>query len=324
MISFSALIITHGREELLLKCLNSLRSPVENWQLILVANGLPLSEEVIEYAKSLTPDVEIINLSKKENPGRSRNSGLKLVKYDWVFLIDDDAYLLPRYFETAMPLLEKERIDILGGPDLPAKGMDQFSQALAIALSSPFCTGHTFARHQMKGKNLLPANETMLSSCNLWIRSRFLQDVQFPEDYLRTEETALLLDLESRGARMFYHSGLAVGHHRRKSIRELLSPTFYAGYFRSKVLREKSVKNGYLFWLPSIFVILHLIFFVSPEIFWAMARIYLGVIVMMSLNLAARRNKMRLFAEISFLHYLIVFLYGLGFLRHRLGFHGNK
>jgi hypothetical protein len=164
------------------------------------------------------------------------------------------------------------------------------------------------------------ANEAMLSSCNLWIKSRLLQEVQFPEDYLRTEETALLLDLESRGARMFYHPGLGVGHHRRKNILELVRPTFYAGYYRSKVLVDKSLKNSYLFWLPTIFVLLHLVIFVSSDLFWAMARIYLGVIVMMSLNLGARRKRIGLFVQISFLHYFVVFMYGVGFLRHRLGF----
>jgi GT2 family glycosyltransferase len=58
VVSFSVLIITHGREELLLKCLDSLRPSVEKWQLIIVANGLPLSNEVIQKAHSLTSEVD--------------------------------------------------------------------------------------------------------------------------------------------------------------------------------------------------------------------------------------------------------------------------
>lgn len=324
MVSFSVLIITHGREELLLKCLDSLRPPSRDWQLILVANGSPLSQEVENKARSLTESVEILNLAQKENPGRSRNLGVELVEHEWVFLIDDDAYLLPNYFETALPILEQGRIDVLGGPDTPAKGMNSFSVALAIALASPFCTGRTFGRHQSKGKKLIPATEESLTSCNLWIRTHLLKENKFPEDYLRTEETALLLDLEEQGAHMFYHPLLKVAHHRRKTLRSLIHPSFYAGFFRSKVMREKKVKGGEFFWLPAFFVLLHSLLFLSPVVFWYLARMYLAIVVMMSINLSSRRQRIGLFIHVALLHYLIVVLYGLGFLANRLGYRGRR
>jgi glycosyltransferase involved in cell wall biosynthesis len=319
VVAFSVLIITHGREELLLKCLDSLRPVVANWQLIIVANGLPLSDTVIEKAHELTPEVDILNLPQKETPGKSRNEGVKLVKHEWVYLIDDDAYVYPHYFETVLPLLSLERIDVLGGPDSPAKGMDNFSEALAITLSSPLCTGKTFSRHSSIGKQMVPANEEILTSCNLWVRSHFFKEVHFPESYLRAEETALLLDLQSKGARMFYHPSLVIAHHRRKSLRNLLRPTFDSGFYRSQVHKDKANNKIGLFWLPSLFVLLHFLILISPLVFFVLARIYLGIIVMMSLNLAARRRKIGLFAYVSLLHYFIVFVYGLGFLANRLG-----
>jgi GT2 family glycosyltransferase len=229
VVSFSVLIITHGREELLLKCLDSLRPQIEKWQLIIVANGIPVSEKVLTLAHSLTSEVDILQLETKESPGKSRNQGIKLARYDWLYFIDDDAYVYPRYFETVIPLLGQSRIDVLGGPDSPAKGMDHFSESLAITLASPFCTGQTFNRHNKKGKELIEANEEILTSCNLWVRTHFLREVQFPEDYLRTEETALLLDLQNKGVRMFYHPALSVAHHRRKDLKSLFKPTLQTG-----------------------------------------------------------------------------------------------
>jgi GT2 family glycosyltransferase len=148
--------------------------------------------------------------------------------------------------------------------------------------------------------------------------------VKFPEDYLRTEETALLLELEKNGVRMFYHPDLKVGHHRRKDLISLIHPTFYGGYYRAKVLKEKMAIDSGLFWLPALFVLMHLLVFISPAIFWTLTRIYLGLIVMMSLNLASRRKKMVLFPYITILHYFIVFFYGLGFLSNRLGLRENR
>lgn len=324
MVSFSVLIITHGREELLLKCLDSLRPPLEKWQLVIVANGLDISDKVLSLARELCPEVEVLQLESKLTPGMARNEGIKLIKYEWTYLIDDDAYVYPQYFEKALPLLEQSRIDVLGGPDTAAKGMDHFSEALALALSSPFCTGKTFGRHRRKGRELIEANEEILTSCNLWIRSQLLHEVKFPEDYLRTEETALLIDLGKKGAHMYYHPELVVGHHRRKNFKSLFWPTFFAGYYRSKVLRDKKVKGALLFWAPALFVFLHFIVFIDLQTFWFLTRTYVGLIVLMSLNLASRRHKVGLFPYTALLHYFIVFVYGLGFISNRLGLNGNR
>ncbi len=317
MVSFSVLIITHGREELLLRCLDSLRPPVEKWQLIIVATGLPLSEQIVVKANSLTSEVDILHLPQKETQAKARNEGTKLVKYDWAFLIDEKANVTPRYFETLMPLLSLERVDVLGGPDIPAKGMDKFSEALAITLASPFCTGKTFSRHSRIGKQMIPATEEILSTFNLWIRTQFLREIPFPENYHQAEEIAFLMELQKRGAHMYYHPSLVVAHYRQENLKSLLRSTFYSGCYRSKVMKEKSAQSFGYFWLPSIFVLLHLLIFIEPQLFFSFLRIYLGIIVMMSLNLGSRRQKLGLFVHISFLHYFIVFVYGLGFLANR-------
>jgi glycosyltransferase involved in cell wall biosynthesis len=324
VVSFSVLIITHGREELLLKCLDSLRPSFEKWQLVIVANGLDISEKVLALAREVCLELDVLHLESKLTPGKARNEGIKLIKYDWTYMIDDDAYVYPQYFQKALPLLEQSRIDVLGGPDTAAKGMDHFSEALALALSSPFCTGKTFGRHKRKGRELIEATEEILTSCNLWIRSQLLHEVKFPEDYLRTEETALLIDLGKKGAHMYYHPELVVGHHRRKNFKSLFRPTFFAGYYRSKVLRDKKVKGALLFWAPALFVLLHLIIFIDLQTFWFLTRTYVGLIVLMSLNLASRRNKLSLFLYTALLHYFIVFVYGLGFISNKLRLNGNR
>jgi hypothetical protein len=42
VVSFSVVIVTHGREDLLMKCLDSLQPGIENWQLIIFWNGVRL------------------------------------------------------------------------------------------------------------------------------------------------------------------------------------------------------------------------------------------------------------------------------------------
>jgi len=323
VVSFSVIIITHGREDLLLKCLESLHPAVENWQLIFVANGIPLSDSVITKAKTLTSEVDILDLSSRQNPGKAKNLARELVKYEWTFFLGEDVYLLPKYFETALPILSQSKIDVLGGPDIPAKKMNYLAEAHAMALSSPFCTGKTFARHRSFGKLLVSADEKKLSACNLWVRSALFNELRFPEDYLQNEEISVLVDLEGHGTKMFYHPLLMVGHFRSSNIASIFSSSFLSGYYRSQIIKEKSISGEFHFWLPSIFVLGHLLAIFSPYWFLFFGRLYFCLILMMGLSLASRRRNILLFPMITLFHYFIVFSYGLGFLSYRFGYRGN-
>lgn len=317
MVSFSVIIVTHGREELLIKCLDSLNFSEVNWQLIIVANGEELPALIQDKANALTPNLTLLSTDTQLSPGRARNIGMLEALGEWLFFLDDDASLLPGYWDIAKPLLSESKIEVLGGPDSPAKGMNSLSLSLALALSSPFCTGATSFRHKSFGSKLQLADEEKLTSCNLWVRRNSLDGINFPEDYFRAEETIFLQKLKLAKKGMYYHPKLKVAHARRSSLKQLFRPTFLAGYYRSKLMKEKLKKGNEAFWLPSVFVLLHLLIFFDQEVFWYLARMYGSVIIFVSIGLAMRAKRFYLFPLISFLHYFIVFLYGIGFLAER-------
>jgi glycosyltransferase involved in cell wall biosynthesis len=318
VVSFSVIIVTHGRTELLIKCLESLSFPNEEWQLILIANGEELTSEVQSKASLLTPNLKMITTETQLSPGKARNVGILEAESEWIFFLDDDAYLLKGYWEVAKDLLADSKIDVLGGPDSPAKGMSALSLSLALALSSPFCTGVTSSRHKSVGKNLAPADEEKLTSCNLWVRKSKLDGIIFPEDYYRAEETIFLQKLKKAGVGMYYHPRLKVAHNRRSRLKHLFKPTFYAGYYRSKLMKEKLKSGNEAFWLPALFVLLHLLIFLDQEVFWYLARMYASIVAFVSIGIAMRAKRFYLFPVITFFHYFIVFIYGTGFLYERL------
>lgn len=324
MVSFSVVIISHGQEEQLQKCLGSLRPGTDNWQIIIVANGAVVSESSLSFARSLTSDVEVVSFEEKQTMGKARNAGIALVKHEWIYFVDESAYLSPKYFEHIIPFLKQDRIEILGGPEVFAKAMNGFSQAFAITLGSPFCSGKSFTRHQPKGRQLIPATEEMLTSANLWIRTHLVREVIFAESYEHKEDTAFLVDLANHGAKMFYFPSLIVARFHEVTLKDVWRETFDSGFYRSAFMKEKANAGSFSFWLPALFVLSHLLVIVSPTAAWLFARIYIGLVVMMSLNLAARKQKLPLFLQISFLHYFIVFVYGLGFLSNRLGLKTNS
>lgn len=222
------------------------------------------------------------------------------------------------YWDIVKNLLSDQNIEVLGGPDGSARPVSYFQESVSIALSSPLCTGVTFARHKALGKSIVPATEEKLTSCNLWVRSELLKKYSFPEDFRRAEETVFLLSLQKDHHRMFYHPGLRVGHFRRKSLRSLLAPTLGAGYWRSRLLR--SAGGTKMFWLPAVFVLLHLVAFIDFRLFSELAKVYIVMVVAVSMGLSSRRNRLSHFPLVALLHYVIVFLYGSGFLLERTGY----
>ncbi len=317
MFVFTAIIVTHGREELLSKCLDSLRPGFPDWQLILLGNGEVLSTELRAKARLLTDHVVFLEAEGKLAPGKARNRALREASGDWIFFIDDDALVLPGYWEIVLPLLKEEKIDVLGGPDEAVEGMNALATALAMSLSSPFCTGRTCGRHKPLGTKLRPADDQILTSCNLWVRRSAIGTVLFPEDYLRGEETRFLQQLAAEQRRLFYHPRLRVGHHRRTRLLQLLRPTFYAGYYRSRMMKEGAGRGNGAFWLPPVFVLLHLIVLIDGPLFLYLARMYVSIILFASIAAGTKAKRSGLIPLVAFLHYFIVFIYGLGFFFER-------
>lgn len=317
MVSFSVLIITHGREELLTKCLESLR-PAAPFELVLFANGLPLSDNLKKYLEQYPGTVKISGSETQLTPGAARNKAAGLTSGEWVHLIDDDSYWMKGYWETVQGLLGDENIEVLGGPDGAARPVSYFQESVSIALSSPLCTGVTFARHKALGKSIVPATEEKLTSCNLWVRGEILKKYPFPEDFRRAEETVFLLALQKDHRKMFYHPLLRVGHYRRKNLLGLFRPTLGAGYWRSRLLRTSGGTK--MFWLPTVFVLLHLIAFYDFRLFLELAKVYIVMVTAVSMGLSSKRNRLSHFPLVAVLHYVIVFLYGGGFLLERAGY----
>jgi glycosyltransferase involved in cell wall biosynthesis len=308
MVTLSILIISQGREELLKKCLDSLNPPLDNWEIIIVANGCTISEEFKTKATVLESQVAL-------TPGAARNIGIKEAKGKWILFLAEESYLSKTYWEIVLPLLENPKIDVFGGPTLAAKGMKVLSQSLAIALSSPFCTGMTFARYQGLGKKLITADETKLSHANLWIKKELLEERTYPEDYLHGEEILLLQELKAMGCSLFYHPKLMTYLFHQSSVRDY----YWEGFYRSRILRKKIGVGNQVYWLPAIFVLLHFLIFIDSFLWLSLAKLYAGVIIFISLGLSSRyTNKWWLFPLVSIQHYLVVFFYGLGFLSERV------
>jgi hypothetical protein len=315
-IFFSVIILTDEKDDLLIKCLHSLRPENINWELILVGHGEEVPQTIRESISA--PHFTYVKEDDSQHSAKKRNSALELAQGEWIFFLDQKTSLLPGYWKTVMTLLNESKIDVISGPEIPTSAMSKMDFSICLALSSPLCTGPCYARFKPVGSQLQHAEEEKLNISQLWVRKKVISDVRFSEYKHKGDVAHFLLDLKSHGARFFYHPKMRVTHLRTRDIFPVLKESFQAGFFRSSLMLKKNNDAQGLFWLPSVFILLHGLYFMDAPLFWNLARMYLSLVLFMSISLSMKVKKTSLFPFVTLLHYLIVFSFGLGFLSQRV------
>jgi hypothetical protein len=307
MAQFTVLIITHGIEEHLKNSLGSLGVLDPDHKIIIIANGCKLSCPIPENARLIETDHRLAQ-------GKVLNLGLAEVDTEWIFFLGEGSGLSRQYGEIIHPLLSDPKIEGVGGPALMAKEMSFWARSLSLALSSPFCSGATFARYQSLGQKMVLADEEKLSDLNLWLRKSLLDQEGFPEEFKKGSEILLLQKLKAQGAHLLYHPKLKVFNVQLNRA----SDFFWEGYFRSLIMRRKLCAGQEVYWLPSLLVLLHFIVLISVNSFLQMAQLYGGIILFVSLGLSIRARRPWLFPFVAFMHYYVVMAYGIGLLWERI------
>ncbi|NUU95112.1 hypothetical protein XO10_02240 [Marinitoga sp. 1135] len=91
----AGLILTHNRKELLKKGINALLNQTYELEKILIVNNNS-TDGTKEYLESLNNDkIEVLNINENIGSGGGYHEGIKYLekeeKYDWIWLMDDDA-----------------------------------------------------------------------------------------------------------------------------------------------------------------------------------------------------------------------------------------
>lgn len=318
----SVLIITRKRTALLQKCLASLAPWVAHTplQVRVLVNGE--DAETSDWLRSQHwswLEWEEIPLS---GPGRARNLGLAKLRGDWIFLLDDDACVPSDYWERWARVCEAlPGAAVIGGGDMAyPHGPSALAEAVSLGLGSILCTGPTAARHQVRPGGAYRCDETVLTSCNLWLRAEAVRAHQFPEHFHRAEETVYLHQLAQAGLELWRVPDLGVWHARRGSWLELFRTSFNSGHYRSLAMREARA-GAWWFALPALFVQLHLLVLLIPALFPTLAKCWAFPVMAWSWALVQRARRPRLWPQVVALHWVIPFSYGAGFLWQRVGGH---
>ncbi|EGK84340.1 glycosyltransferase family 2 protein [Microcoleus vaginatus PCC 9802] len=145
MLTWSLVVCTLNRREILLKCLEAtLKQSRQPQQMIIVDASDEWQESKKSIANSLGATLlepEFIYIgSEIKSLTHQRNVGLKFCRSDVVFFIDDDAFMYADYAEKVMQIYEMDEKGLIGGimgvlaDSEPDK--DETSDAVSQAISS--------------------------------------------------------------------------------------------------------------------------------------------------------------------------------------------
>jgi len=198
---------------------------------------------------------------------------------NWVFYQRPDTFVPPEYFEQVRVLLENPHVEVLAGPLIGSIKLPASSRALHIALSSPLCSGLSFAKYRSFGKGLISADSHKMSFDNLWVRKD-------------------LVDQDVSTLQTFYHPGLRI--------------------FALKGMTYSELFNSEGHHVAFMFLLAHVSALVWPHQFLEFAKFYWMSILFVSFGLSLRARKVWLFPLVALYHYLILMIHGSGFIYQKL------
>ncbi len=295
------------------------------------------SIEKINYPKER---FEIITEIGK-SPSGNRNKGVKKAKGELIFFVDDDAVVEPEILKRAEEFFSKHKeIDIAGGPQITPKDERGFARISGYALSSVF--GAWRMSNRYNGENLvLDADETMLTSANLFCKKGVFKKVQFDTRLFPGEDPDFIKKAKEKRFGIAYSPDLIVYHRRRDSLKKLSKQIYSYGKTRPKKEPLKETLKMPFFLVPSVFVIYLFILMITAilkSIFtwsiigasgasvnniyfliWAPLVLYLILNLGFSLGDAIINRHFAAFFILPFTYLAIHLSYGLGFLISSVG-----
>ena len=274
------------------------------------------SLDKVNYPKS---KYEVI-VKRGLNPSENRNNGAKEAKGEIIGFIDDDAIVSADLLKNVERFFAAHKdADIVGGPQLTPLDEKGLAKISGYALSSKFGAWKT-SRRYYGTKTVLDADETMLTSANLFCRKNVLKKVLFDLSLFPGEDPKFISDAKKSGLAVSYSPEITVYHRRRANIFGLMKQIYSYGMTRVKKESLKETLKMPFFFIPSIFIlyILLLILFSILSgldlILFSPLLAYMIISLIESLSIAISKKDIAAFFVLPFIFLAIHLSYGTGFM----------
>jgi hypothetical protein len=330
--SVTVVIVSHGRAAWLKRTVESLsdaQTPQVDLSIRVALNGPDAnSKKALQELSDETQKImTITQLKEPVTPAEGRNCLLRDLTCEWVYFIDDDAFVPQEHFLNFSEILEANRnknLVAIGGPNLTPPSTGSFQKSTGVALSSRFATWASNARYQPE-ESARPATELDLILCNLFVRADRLHSNSFLKELVCAEENWLLQEISKSPTVFWYSPELFVWHERRASLRSLAKQCFQYGWGRGQMLRRKPTSIRWFHLVPSVCslfagvgALLFLFTSAHKEAFALVASVYILACLCSAVYSSISAHVPWLFLQVAMVFPTVHFGYGLGLLRGAL------
>ncbi len=334
--SVMVLIITCNRPALLRKCLDSVLASLRLTPHLQARIRIGLAQathetvQLVEHYKKQNQIIETYVMREKFLPGEARNRGLFAFPEEWIYFIDDDAYVEPDFFPCAETHFQNPNLMAFGGPNITPPSSNAISHLSQLAFQSPFGAGGVFKRYATHPRGASRCDESSLILCNLFVHRKVLD--LFPDSRLFdpklpcAEENHSLWQLSHKGHFLLSDPKLWVWHYRRSDLPGLIRQLQKYGEGRGLLMGLYQECHWFhLVPCTSLFAFVTLIGFRAWSVTAAVMCFYGFLLLFFAAHAAWREKKISNLKVIG-LFPLIHFFYALGTVRglvkailHRLG-----
>lgn len=235
MPAVSVIVPCRNEEMYIQTCLESILnqdSPVEGFE-VLVVDGM--SEDgtraIVARLATDVPSLRIIDNPLRTTPS-AMNRGIEAARGRYVAILGAHTEYAPDYLRTCVELLDKHpEASCVGGPILN-RGVSNFGQAVALAMSHPVGIGNARHRH--------PNYEGYAEgACYPVFRKQIFEKIGlYDERLLRNQDDELNFRLTQSGEKVFLSHRARCTYFVRETPVQLFQQYFQYGYWRVVVLKK--------------------------------------------------------------------------------------
>jgi len=211
-------------------------------------------------------------------PGVKRNAGLKAIKGDLVYMLDDDSVAAPGLLRNAVEkFMADPQVKMVGGPNVCPPDAPLFERALGCVMGSWLAFGPSCARYRPVGK-LRESTEKELISCNLVANRAAVLEVGFNPKLWPNEENAMMDGVQKRGGKLLYDPDFIAFRRPRDNFRAYRKMLVFYGGGRAHQLRMHPTVNSLPNFVPAFFLLYLLVLPFVP--FIPMVKDFAGLVLM--------------------------------------------
>jgi len=236
----SVIIPSYNSETTIEKCLDSLQnqSYQDKYEIILVDSS---QDRTAKTVSEYFPNVKLIHLDEKTDPGSARNIGIREARGDLIAFIDSDCVAGQDWLER-IAVAHQSSYKVVGG------SVSQHSDRDGLAARAGYISEfREFIPQRPKGE------VTHIAACNISYKRRTFDEYGlFNREYYPQEDLIYNTNLVTGGEKILFDPEIGVHHHTRSTMKDFLQHQKMIGMITARVLKVAPLEGSSIVRRPTL------------------------------------------------------------------------